>query len=475
LQSAVRGFAGGGNKPKAIDPKITDYDIVFVGGINATALAKFMQQHDYVKAQQLKMAVISPSAKFLQPQLYFAVCHGHVEKLKLDSGSVNAQVENWSKTDLGVTVTKIDPAANTINLSNNKTYNYKALVFAPGMDHSMDYIKGLREMQAEPDHENTFIHMLDSSDRALRNWYSGWNNFMGDLLCYSPAYPYKGEGTDFYALYYEHFLRQDKMQGRAAPGSRVQFWTPNKKIFQFDYANEVALDECHKRGIEVHLGWEMIEVKRNEYNQKIAVMRNVDSGEVIEKDFNTGVINPPSKPNPVIAESGLGDAGGMMDVNKYTLQHNRFENVFSFGDAVGFDTTRTHTGAMAQNPVIKNNLVRFMQGKDCNGVYDGYTYQPLWLGHSYATNFSHLHDFEPASMNHTIPHHGIFSRLYFTRMLQMAEGSDKAYSSFTKDHGPPYKHFPQEFDELEHNELLKSKNVDPESLVHPSRRQVAPQ
>jgi hypothetical protein len=30
-QANTRGFSGGGNKPKAIDPKTTDYDIVFVG------------------------------------------------------------------------------------------------------------------------------------------------------------------------------------------------------------------------------------------------------------------------------------------------------------------------------------------------------------------------------------------------------------------------------------------------------------
>lgn len=85
----------------------------------------------------------------------------------------------------------------------------------------------------------------------------------------------------------------------------------------------------------------MLEVKRNESNQKIAVFRNVDTNEIIEKDFNTGCINPTSKPNSLIAESGLADAGGMMDVNKYTLQHKKYENVFSFGDAVGFETTRT--------------------------------------------------------------------------------------------------------------------------------------
>jgi len=425
-----------------MDPKCVDYDVIFVGGINSTALAKFVQQHSWVQGKQLKMAVVSPQSKYVQPQLYFAVCHSHIEKLKLDSGSVNAQVENWSKTELGVNVTKINPMQNNLELSNGKTFNYKALVFAPGLDHSMDHIKGLSELEAEPDSENTFCHMTDTVERASRNFFSGWNNFMGDLMCYSPAFPYKGEGSDFYALYYEHFLRVDKLQGRATPGSRVQYWTPNKKIYQFDYANEVALDECKKRNIDVHFGWEMMEVKRNELNQKIAIMKNVDTGETIEKDFFTGVINPASKPHSLIAESGLADANGMMDVDKYTLQHKKFENVFSFGDAVGFETTRTHTAAIAQNPIIKNNLLRFLQDKECNAVYDGYSYQSLWLGHSYATNFSHMHDFEPATFNHTAPHYGIFSRLYFTRMLDMAASGDKGYSSFVKDQGPPNKSWP---------------------------------
>jgi hypothetical protein len=108
-------------------------------------------------------------------------------------------------------LTKIDPSNNTVELSNNKKWNYKALVFAPGLDHKMDHIPGLAALDSEPDYENTFVHMLDGVERASRNFFNGWNNFMGDLMCYSPAFPYKGEGSDFYALYYEHFLRTDKL------------------------------------------------------------------------------------------------------------------------------------------------------------------------------------------------------------------------------------------------------------------------
>jgi len=60
-------------------------------------------------------------------------------------------------------------------------------------------------------------------------------------LCYSPNLPYKGEGSDFYPLYYEHFLRQDYLQGKAAKNARILFATPRKQIYEFDYANEVAL------------------------------------------------------------------------------------------------------------------------------------------------------------------------------------------------------------------------------------------
>ena len=61
---------------------------------------------------------------------------------------------------------------------------------------------------------------------------------------YSPKFPYKGEGCDFYALYYEHMMRQDKLMGLASENARIQYWTPNKEIYRFPYANEIALEEC---------------------------------------------------------------------------------------------------------------------------------------------------------------------------------------------------------------------------------------
>lgn len=137
------------------------------------------------------------------------------------------------------------------------------------------------------------------------------------------------------------------MQGRSAKNAKIQFWTPNKEIMKFPYGNEVVLDECHKRGIDVFFGWELLELKSNSHGQKIGVFKNVDTGDTIEKDFFSAVINPPSIPHKELVDSGIACSNGLVDVNPYTLQHKRFENIFSFGDCIDVETTRTNAAAIA--------------------------------------------------------------------------------------------------------------------------------
>lgn len=253
-----------------------------------------------------------------------------------------------------------------------------------------------------------------------------------------------------------------KTLGRAANGTRVQYWTPNKDIMEFGYANDVILDECHKRGIELHFGWEMIEVKKNEYGEKIAVMRNVDNGDVIETTFSGMSMTPPSKPHGWLADSGLTDSNGLLDVNKYTLQHNKYENIFAMGDACNWRTTRTQTACYHQNPILKNNVIRFAHGHEPNAIYDGYTHTNLLLGHSYSTFFEHLHDFEPTAKNHAVPHHGIFARAHYLLHMRKYGNIALKYGDSSKDHGPPFKHYTAMYDELEHSEYLQAKGINPE-------------
>lgn len=122
---------------------------------------------------------------------------------------------------------------------------------------------------------------------------------------------------------------------------------------------------------------------------------------------------------------------------------------------------------MAQAPIIKNNFLRFMDGKDCNAVYNGYSYQSLILGADKATGFSHLHDFEPTATNHWSPNFGLPATFYFHYTLSRSHSKSIKYSSFEKTHGPPYNRWAQEFDELEHNEYLNAHGIEAEDVRHP--------
>jgi hypothetical protein len=185
---------------------------------------------------------------------------------------------------------------------------------------------------------------------------------------------------------------------------------------------------------------------------------------VIEKDFFTAVINPPSKPHQELLDSKIANGEGVVDVNPYTLQHKRFENIFAFGDCVGINTTRTQTAAIHQTPVVQQNIKQFMEGKELNAIYDGYTFMPFYLGHSYASNFQHLHDYEPHSMNHAIPHYGLFSRWYFGRMMKGQMAMGEKFSNFKQSHGPPYYNFNPRYVPLEHNDYLKSRQIPLEEV-----------
>jgi hypothetical protein len=101
-----------------------------IGGLNCASLLKFMQ-NDGVN---YSMALITDRAKFVLPEVYFACSHSHIPVLKLESATVSAQCEAWSRLDTGVTVTEYLPAENKVRLSNDKEYTYKALVVTPGFN-----------------------------------------------------------------------------------------------------------------------------------------------------------------------------------------------------------------------------------------------------------------------------------------------------------------------------------------------------
>lgn len=79
---------------------------------------------------------------------------------------------------------------------------------------------------------------------------------------------------------------------------------------------------------------------------------------------------------------GLANAAGFVDVNKDTLQHVKFPNIFAIGDCSSTPNSKTAASAAAQAPVVYRNMMAVMEGKSPSASYNGYASCPLVTGYN---------------------------------------------------------------------------------------------
>ena len=72
-----------------------------------------------------------------------------------------------------------------------------------------------------------------------------------------------------------------------------------------------------------------------------------------------------------------GDANGYVDVDKHTLQHVRYPNVFALGDAGSTPNSKTGAAIRKQAPVVVANVNAVLEGQPATARYDGYASCPI--------------------------------------------------------------------------------------------------
>ncbi|MEZ5251929.1 MAG: FAD/NAD(P)-binding oxidoreductase, partial [Ilumatobacteraceae bacterium] len=90
-------------------------------------------------------------------------------------------------------------------------------------------------------------------------------------------------------------------------------------------------------------------------------------------------VPPQSAPNWVKASplSVPGDAKGWIDIDKNTMQHVRYPDVFALGDAGSSPNSKTGAAIRKQAPVVVQNVIDQLRGNEINRHYDGYASCPI--------------------------------------------------------------------------------------------------
>lgn len=87
---------------------------------------------------------------------------------------------------------------------------------------------------------------------------------------------------------------------------------------------------------------------------------------------------PPSVAPKFVRESSLVNDAGWLNVDRQTMQHNAYANIFGLGDVAALPTAKTGAAIRKQVPIVVDNLFKLLNDKEVdNKSYNGYSSCPL--------------------------------------------------------------------------------------------------
>ena len=266
--------------------------------------------------------------------------------------------------------TDVDPEAQQVTTAQGSTIGYDYLVVCPGIQLDWGTIPGMADALADTTHVTSNYDF----DLTSRTWAGIQALKSGTAVFTMPSAPIKCAGAPQKIAYLAaDYWRQQGVLDKI----RVVLVLPTPGMFGVPvFAQE--LERVVKRyGIEVHKSSEAVEIDGS--GKQVVVADNA-AGTKQSIDFDFMHVVPPQSAPDWIKATPLSDpanAGGYVEVDKHTLQHTRFPNVFALGDAGSTPNSKTGAAIRKQAPVVVDNLVAQMAGKPLPGSYGGYASCPL--------------------------------------------------------------------------------------------------
>lgn len=343
---------------------MSHHQIVIVGGGTAgVTTAARLHNAD----PSLDIAIIEPSDKHYYQPLWTLVGGGMFtpEQSGRDEADVIPYGVEWIKD----AVVSFTPQQNSLTTRDGVDISYDYLIVAPGIQINWDKIKGLKEAVGKNGVcSNYSINTVASTWKFIRELKEG------TALFTQPAGAVKCGGAPQKICYLaeDHFRRssvRDKIN--------VIFTAAGPRLFAVDKYRETLEQVAARKGVETRFRHDLVEIRPD---VKEAVYRRTDTEEEAIIHYDMIHVTPPMSAPDFVADSDLASEAGWVDVDKYTLQHVRFSNVFGLGDASSLPTSKTGAAIRKQAPVLVENLLAEMRHEPLTAAYDGYTSCPVVTG-----------------------------------------------------------------------------------------------
>lgn len=369
--------------------------IVIVGG-GAGALMALARLRQALSKPDI--TIIAPNDKHVyQPgQVFVAAGEYSPEDIIFDNTGYIGQDVTWIKDE----ATVFDPDNNKIITKRGTVVAYDYLIVATGVQYHYEQIAGLSaDMIGKYGISSVYLNDLarGTADGAAitHEWFKAVHEVAKTskprVICTQPSSPIKCGGSPQKILYLsDDFLKRDKLTADfifATAGEKL-FALPEidaalKKV-QEGYGNItnkfghelIAIDAQNKVATFLH----KYEVQ-GEYDAEFKEYERVEKEEEVSLKYDFIHITPPMQAVDAIVNSPLawqkGTAKGWLEVDRETLQHRRYKNVFGIGDVCGIPMGKTGGSTRHQGPIVVGNLVSIMKKQESTLKFDGYTVCPL--------------------------------------------------------------------------------------------------
>ena len=346
-------------------PNLHHRVLIIGGGDAGISVAARMHR----AAAGVDVAILEPSEQHYYQPLWTLVGAGEARKeatVRSEAAYIPRGVA-WIRD----AAAEVVPERNEVRTRDGRTITYDFLVVAPGIQVNWGAVNGLEDAIG---HDGVCSNY--SYDYVDKTWEFIRAFKGGTALFTHPNTPIKCGGAPQKIMYLaDDAFRRQGVRDR----TNIIFVIAGAGIFSVPKYAKTLNRVIDRKGIDVRFKQNLVEVRGA---AKQAIVQHVETGEQTLIPYDLLHVTPPMSAPDFIRASSLANDTGWVDVDKGTLRHVRFPNVFSLGDASSLPTSKTGAAIRKQAPVLVHNLRRALDGEAPDAVYDGYAACPIVTGYN---------------------------------------------------------------------------------------------
>jgi sulfide:quinone oxidoreductase len=362
MAGVARRIVNGGRTPT--DTGDAKFDVVIVGGgAGGIALAASLK----ARKPGLEIAVIDPAAIHYYQPGWTMVGGGIFEapETAKTMGSLIPRGVHWIKS----AVAAFEPKDNAVILDGCRVVKYERLVVCPGLKLDWAAVEGLEETLGRNGVTSNYRY-----DLAPYTWQLVQGLKEGRALFTQPPMPIKCAGAPQKALYLsaDHWFRTGRLKD-----IEIGFCNAGGVLFGVKDYVPALQSYMDKYGASLNFFHNLVAIDGPARRATFEVKKPDCDPERVTLDFDMIHVCPPQVAPDFIRVSPLADAAGWINVDQATLRHKTHDNIWSLGDVMNAPNAKTAAAARIQAPVVAENIVADINGREPVAQYDGYGSCPL--------------------------------------------------------------------------------------------------